>query len=180
LELNIKHYYEQAKNLRKGLLVDNEESVQACYSRIQKYPLWSTCSVEELQHKKFSLNDIKQVIAVEQGYSSWVELKIDLENKISQLQEDCDGVFIVGNCDHEAGDVVKDDIVYLGKKGESYFAVDMESQELYEVKIQKEKMGIILKHREESLAENEEVIEPPDDETWCDWSSKVLDQYLKK
>ena len=179
MELNIKFYYEKAKSLRIGLLGDNENAISDCYARIQKHPLWCDSSREDLQLKKFSLNEIKQVVALEFGYPSWVELKIDCEYKISQIQENCDGVFIIGDCDYDAGDVVNEDIVYLGSSDGLNFAVDMETQLLYEVKVQEEKLGVILKHRDEGLEENEKVVEPPDDENWSEWSIHVLKQYFK-
>jgi hypothetical protein len=178
LDLDIKKYYSAAKEFRKALISEDANECLSAYERIKENREWNASELTELKKQKFSLNQIKQIIANENSFESWNDLKCHLSDQIELIREQNEGYFIVGNNHFEAGDVVENDIVYLTERNSLNYAIDMEKEKLFIIENESQEQGILLTQCKETL--KEDLIEPPDDnQDWLKWANRVLDQFLK-
>lgn len=128
----------------------------------------------KILRKKLSLADAKVMIATQHGFSSWADLRQAIDEQI-QIRVEAFGNFIPEDNVFEAGDVVKNDVVFIGEKNKSKFAVDMILETVFELTPDKEGYGFLMRSSEKSLAEGS-LPDPDDFSDWNLWAESVLNK----
>ena len=168
--LNLQDYYLAAKNLRAQLVDEDQGVRQEAAQRFTRLVGLENLPVEEIPTKSISLNQAKQVISQEAGFDNWGQLKVDLSQKVENIQQQSGNLFVPGEAPNSSGDVVSNDIIVLGTFNDKLYAVDAILLDLYELKPSTFGPGYEVIEMDPVDFEPEAIPDIPDEEDeWEDW-----------
>jgi hypothetical protein len=168
--LSLQDFYLEAKNLRSQLRDSDDGVKMAAAQRFTNLSGLDAIPAEEIPDKKISLNQAKQVIAQERGQESWGHLKIHLAEKVQAIQEKCEALFVPGQMPNEAGEVISNDIIFLGTFAEQSYAIDAILMDLYAIAMSEHGPGYEVRELDPVDFDPDAVPDiPEDDNEWGAW-----------
>lgn len=168
--LKLQDYYLEAKNLRSALRNEEEGERFAAAQRFSQLEGLQQLELSDIPQKNISLNQAKQVIAKEAGHEDWGQLKIHLSETIESIAEKSGRPFVPGEIPKECGEVITNDIIFLGEFNGQHVAVDAILMDVFDLEASEHGPGYSVSERDPIDFEPENIPDLPDeDEDWQAW-----------
>jgi hypothetical protein len=169
--LDLSHYYGLARDLRADLKRHDQHCQREAAERFRQLTDFSSLESDRILRKKISLRQAKEVIAKEQGYGDWPDLRLAIEKAIEDIQQQCEGRYFPKGVPEESGDVVEGDLILLGTFSERCYVVDAILMTLYEAVDCSIGPGVVMMELDAPDFNPEDIPDlPEEDSGWSDWS----------